>query len=70
LVGPEATAYFIDPTRSSDVAADILGFDYAGTMIHDRWSPYDRFHEASHQQCLRQRRRPGPPYQRPREVVY
>ena len=35
------------------MAADILGFDYAGTMIHDGWSPYDRFHEASHQQCLR-----------------
>jgi transposase len=52
LVGPEATAYVIDPTRSGDVAADILGLDYAGTMIHDGWSPYDRFHEASHQQCL------------------
>ena len=52
LVGPEATAYVIDPTRSADVAADILGLDYAGTMIHDGWSPYDRFHEASHQQCL------------------
>ena len=53
LVGPEATAYVIDPTRSGDVAVDILGFDYAGTRIHDGWSPYDRFHEASHQQCLR-----------------
>jgi transposase len=53
LVGPEATAYVIDPTRSGDVAADILGLAYDGTMIHDGWSPYDRFHEASHQQCLR-----------------
>jgi transposase len=53
LVGPEATAYVIDPTRSGDVAADILGLDYDGTMIHDGWSPYDRFHEATHQQCLR-----------------
>jgi transposase len=53
LVGPEATVYVIDPTRSGDVAADILGLDYAGTMIHDGWSPYDRFHDASHQQCLR-----------------
>jgi transposase len=53
LVSPEATAYVIDPTRSGDVAADILGLDYAGTMIHDGWSPYDRFHEANHQQCLR-----------------
>jgi transposase len=53
LVGPEATAYVIDPTRSGDVAADILGLDYDGTMIHHGWSPYDRFYEASHQQCLR-----------------
>jgi hypothetical protein len=53
LVGPEATAYVIDPTRSGDVAADILGLDYAGTMIHDGGSPDDRFHEASHQQRLR-----------------
>jgi transposase len=53
LVGPEATAYVIDLTRSGDVAADMLGLDYAGTMIHDGWSAYDRFHEASHQQCLR-----------------
>jgi len=22
-------------------------------MIHDGWSPYDRFHQATHQQCLR-----------------
>jgi transposase len=53
LVGPEATAYVIDPTRGGAVAEAILGLDYAGTMIHDGWSPYDRFHEASHQQCLR-----------------
>jgi transposase len=52
LVGPEATAYVIDPTRSGDVAADILGWDYGGLMIHDGWSPYDRFTEALHQQCL------------------
>src|SRR6516225_7057280 len=53
MVGSEATAYLIDPTRSGDVAADILGLDYAGTLIHDGWSPYDCFHEATHQQCLR-----------------
>src|SRR5579884_3986796 len=52
LVGPQATAYVIDPTRSGDVAGDILGFDYDGTLIHDGWSAYDRFPEASHQQCL------------------
>ena len=52
LVGPQATAYVIDPTRSGDVAGDILGFDYDGTLIHDGWSAYDRFPEAGHQQCL------------------
>ena len=38
LVGPEATAYVIDPTRSGAVAESILGLDYGGTMIHDGWS--------------------------------
>jgi transposase len=53
LVGPEATAYVIDPTRSAAVAEAILGPDYDGAMIHHGWSPYDRFYGASHQQCLR-----------------
>jgi transposase len=52
LVGPGATAYDIDPTRSSAVAEAILGLDYDGTMIHDGWSPYDQFKDARHQQCL------------------
>jgi transposase len=52
LVGPGATAYVIDPTRSGVVAERILGADYAGVMIHDGWSPYDGFAQASHQQCL------------------
>ena len=52
LVSPDATAYVIDPTRSGDVAERLLGLDYAGLMIHDGWSPYDRFVQAPHQQCL------------------
>jgi transposase len=52
VVGPEATAYVIDPTRSGAVTEAILGLDYGGTMIHDGWSPYDRFVDARHQQCL------------------
>jgi transposase len=52
LVGPKATAYVIDPTRSGAVAEGILGADYAGVMIHDGWSPYDNFEQARHQQCL------------------
>jgi transposase len=34
------------------VAEAILGLDYDGTMIHDGWSPYDRFVHAHHQQRL------------------
>jgi hypothetical protein len=52
VVREQATAYVIDPTRSGAVAEDILGLDYDGTMIHDGWSPYDRFEDARHQQCL------------------
>ncbi len=52
LVGPEATAYVIDPTRSGTVAEALLGLDYDGIMIHDGWSPYDQFESARHQQCL------------------
>jgi transposase len=52
LVGPQATAYVIDPTRSGAVAEAIVGLDYAGTLIHDGWSPYDQFQDAQHQQCL------------------
>jgi transposase len=52
LVGPEATVYVIDSTRSGAVAERILGEDYAGVMIHDGWSPYDNFLVARHQQCL------------------
>jgi transposase len=52
LVGPKATAYVIDPTRSGAVAERILGQDYAGVMVHDGWSPYDNFESARHQQCL------------------
>jgi hypothetical protein len=51
LVGSHATAYVIDPTRSGDVAARILGRDWAGTMIHDGWPPYDNFATAFQQQC-------------------
>jgi transposase len=52
LVGPQATAHVIDPTRSGAVAEAILGLDYDGTMIHDGWSPCDQFEDARHQQCL------------------
>ena len=51
IVGSTSTAYVVDPTRSHKPAERILGLDYAGTMIHDGWTPYDRFEKAAHQQC-------------------
>jgi transposase len=52
LTSEALTYYKIDRGRGADVAASVLGWDYAGTMIHDGWAPYDRFNEADHQQCL------------------
>jgi len=51
FVGSTSTAYVVDPTRSHKPAERIVGLDYAGTMIHDGWAPYDRFEKAAHQQC-------------------
>ena len=47
-----ATVYDAAMGRGYEVAEAILGERYAGTMIHDGWSPYDRFLWADHQQCL------------------
>jgi transposase len=52
VVSPNVTVYLIDPTRSGDVAERVLGLDYAGILGHDGWSPYNRFKDARHQQCL------------------
>lgn len=51
LVGEKATCYKIEPRRSADVAASVLGWDYSGTLIHDGLSAYGRFLHATHQQC-------------------
>jgi transposase len=52
FVAPRITVYAIDRKRGVDVAASILGWDYAGALIHDGWAPYDGFGKAIHQQCL------------------
>lgn len=52
FVTDRATAYVIRPSRGYDVPEDMLGADYDGCMVHDGWSPYDRFTNAVHQQCL------------------
>ena len=52
-VGQAATAYLIMARRGKDASDLLIGPDYAGTLIHDGWSPYDRYDSADHQTCLR-----------------
>jgi transposase len=47
-----ATCYEIGD-RSGDIAQNLLGIDWSGTLIHDGLSIYDRFQAAHHQQCIR-----------------
>jgi transposase len=47
----QSTCYEIDPTRSGDVAERLLGLEWSGRLVHDGWSVYDRFLQATHQQC-------------------
>lgn len=51
-VGEAATWYGIDPSRSADVLAAVIGWDWSGVLVRDGWAPYDRFRQATHQQCL------------------
>jgi transposase len=46
------TCYVIDPCRGGEVLAEVIGWDWSGTMTHDGYSSYDRFDEATHQQCV------------------
>ena len=52
FVTQPATFCVIRPSRGHEVPQEVLGADYDGRMIHDGWSPYDFFEEATHQQCL------------------
>jgi transposase len=53
FVTDRATCYVVHPNRSADPLAEIIGWDYPGTLIHDGWSAYGQFWKAHHQQCLR-----------------
>jgi transposase len=46
-----AQAYVIDPGRGKEATDQLIGEQYGGTMVHDGWSPYDRYTRATHQQC-------------------
>lgn len=50
LVGRDATYYEIG-RRGHQIAEQLLGIDWGGVLVHDGWSPYDRFLAATHQQC-------------------
>ena len=47
-----AVCYVIDRSRASTVTAEVLGWDYAGVLVHDGLRTYDNFRQARHQQCL------------------
>lgn len=51
FVGVDATCYEVDPTRSHEPAQRLLGLDWSGAMTRDGWAVYDRFRNATHQQC-------------------
>ncbi|MGL4515068.1 MAG: IS66 family transposase, partial [Lacipirellulaceae bacterium] len=48
----KATVYAIDRKRDSGPLAELLGWEWSGTLVHDGWGVYDSFTLCSHQQCL------------------
>jgi len=50
-VTEELTVYVILPGRGYPEAAQVLGEDFDGWLVHDGWRPYYRFHKALHQSC-------------------
>lgn len=49
---PDTTVYAIQPGRSFDEAAALLGPDYAGVIVRDGWAPYRQFTKAIPQSCV------------------
>ena len=50
FVTKNVVLYVIRASRGRDVPQEVLGADYDGRMIHDGWSPYNSFEQATHQQ--------------------
>jgi transposase len=46
------TVYSIKPGRGFAEASEILGEEYAGTLVADGWASYRCFAQATHQTCL------------------
>jgi transposase len=57
FVTSQATVYHVAWRRGYEVAEGFIGVNYAGSLVHDGWAPYDRFALARHQQCLDHLRR-------------
>jgi transposase len=51
-VSDNVVAYLIDRHRGVEASALLIGWDYAGKLIHDGWASYNRFRKAIHQTCL------------------
>lgn len=52
FVTEDAVLYRLDRHRGHEVAEDILGPGYDGTLIHDGLASYGWFFRADHQQCV------------------
>jgi transposase len=50
--GDGTTCFAVDPRRGAEVLGEIIGFDWSGKMTHDGCPSYDRFTDATHQQCV------------------
>jgi transposase len=44
-------AYVIDAGRGKQATDRLIGANFSGQLVHDGWAPYDRYLDASHQQC-------------------
>jgi transposase len=51
-VTPHAVAFLVAWERGFEASTRLLPIDYAGTLVHDGWSPYLRFSQATHQTCI------------------
>jgi transposase len=51
-VGIDLTVFAIDPHRSAEPLARVIGWDWEGDLTHDGAPSYDRFVFARHQQCV------------------
>ncbi len=52
MVGTGATLYEIDEGRGFEVSAAMLGANFAGCLIYNEWKSYNKFKQATHQQCV------------------